>query len=53
MRKRLMSQVKIKCLEISEEHIQGRDMLKIRFARIYKKSSRRYQRIVQGFLHQD
>jgi hypothetical protein len=48
-----MDQVRIKCLEIAEEHVQGRDMLKIRSARVYKKSSRRYQRIVQGFLHQD
>ncbi len=53
LRSRLMTQVSIKGLEISPARIQGRDMLKIRFARIFKKSSKRYQRMLQGFLHQD
>ncbi len=53
LRTMLMSQVKIRCLEISPQEIQGRDMLKIRFARIYTRSSKRYQKMIQGYLHQD
>jgi putative ATP-dependent DNA ligase len=33
--------------------LYGRDMLKIRFRRIYQKSTHRYRRILNGHLHQD
>ncbi len=49
----LKSHVLIKCDEMSESRLNHRDMLKIRFRRVYQKSTHRYKRILKGHLHQD
>lgn len=49
----LMSQIKIRTLETSWQHVRGKEMLKVRFARIYTRSGKRYQRMIKGVLHQD
>jgi putative ATP-dependent DNA ligase len=49
----LKSRLLIACDEISETRLKGRIMQRIVFRRIYQKSSHRYRRILQGYLHQD
>ncbi len=50
---KLSQQVRIRCNSIEQVALYGRQMLRVVFQRIYKKSSKRYYRILQGFLHTD
>ena len=49
----LKSNVLIRYDGITPATVQGREMLRVDFRRVYQKSSHRYRRILRGHLHQD
>ena len=45
--------VKVETDKISSVELEGRQMLKVRFRRVYKKSTHRFHSILNGFPHID
>ncbi len=53
LRDMLRGSVQIKTDDIEPAMVKGREMLRIRFRRIYHKSTHRFRRILKGHLHED
>jgi len=49
----IQSHVDVKVDSVDDAHVQGHDMTKIKFRRVYEKSTNRFHNMLKGFTHTD